>query len=785
MPIHDNKGRNPVPELGDASSFYQDGKPPEPTQAEIDAFKAAMAEEISTKVNAAEKEGNEARKRVVREMAKKLNRVEFYHDFEIKDKKVDGVRGGEPVLAINLDAPILPVSVTAIGETEAVIETRNKFTPIEDPGLDGHVPNPENILVIEVESANPDPLQVNVVKGAGPAKPGIAIPESDLLVVPVAFKEGPQPHVHVTVSQETRGGDFDLSRQGDSRKGIPEEPVIEGLPIHNAEHSVFVPANSKIKPFFRKSESDRIPEGNPYAFPPAPVSRAVDLPEGTPAVAAKVSVFTDPVGGKPVVRLAESAPLELPVSQEGKAFFAAFEPKSAAKIPEVIPGIAIQPEAAIPMPEGISVPENPVVQLHVAALIQTENLPERKDLPLPAIVEGQPLPESRVVTVDPVLPAQEPIVRIVEHATDPNLNPVVLIEERAVIPGTPDKMPEVLGLADSPVALAVVPDRIALPEGGDAVVRIAVPELERPEEIRIESPETLEKPADNHGDRPIERAVTPGAEDVELPETHIHLKPIEHEDKPLIDAPAGVALPVELRDVQVDDPALLVDPSAIVPDSVHQNLVFGEIKAPGFPEFVVSEAPDHRPADRLVLRTEGGSESRGADHYEQPPLLRESEDADFRIDKADLKRAGEIEDDKIEVPDSVMQAGALYRLHAGESPLQAAFNYQPPVQQGNSTPLTQEVVSMVDRLLVTADGGSYVKEVRMTMNDSVLPNTEIQFRQVGNSLTVTLFNEDGASLELLRKEAPELAEALRARTGDEVEVKIVTGVGLGASEETV
>jgi hypothetical protein len=158
---------------------------------------------------------------------------------------------------------------------------------------------------------------------------------------------------------------------------------------------------------------------------------------------------------------------------------------------------------------------------------------------------------------------------------------------------------------------------------------------------------------------------------------------------------------------------------------------------------------------------------------------------DFLIGKADRKRAVEMDDGSGSVPEAVMQAGALYRLHTGEDPFQAAFQLQAPEQHGHTTPLTQEVVSMVDRMLVTADSGSYVKEVRMSMNDSVLPNVEIQFRQVGNSLTVTLINEGGESLEMLRKEAPELAEALRARTGDEVEVKIVTGVGAGASEETV
>lgn len=95
MPIHDNKGRNPVPELGDTSGYYPDGKPPEPTQAEIEAFKAAMTEEVMSKVAAVEKDGNESRKRILREMARKLQRVESLHSFEVEEKKVDGVRRGD------------------------------------------------------------------------------------------------------------------------------------------------------------------------------------------------------------------------------------------------------------------------------------------------------------------------------------------------------------------------------------------------------------------------------------------------------------------------------------------------------------------------------------------------------------------------------------------------------------------------------------------------------------------------------------------------------------------
>jgi hypothetical protein len=65
----------------------------------------------------------------------------------------------------------------------------------------------------------------------------------------------------------------------------------------------------------------------------------------------------------------------------------------------------------------------------------------------------------------------------------------------------------------------------------------------------------------------------------------------------------------------------------------------------------------------------------------------------------------------------------------------------------------------------------------MTLNADILPGTEIHFRQVGESLTVTLVNKDGLVSDQLRAEAPELAETLRAQFGSEVELRIETGEG--------
>lgn len=549
-------------------------------------------------------------------------------------------------------------------------------------------------------------------------------------MVPVAHAETPDPQSHVTVSHESRGGDSDLSRGSDSRKGGTGEPIPEATPVPTADHGFFVPAHSKIKPFFRKSETEsRIPEGNPYAFPLPPVSRTAETPDGIPPVHGKATVFTDAVGGKPAIRQSESAPLEVPVSEAGEAFFARYGSPVPAQDPA---GIAIR-EATVPrFTDRETVPGALVVPVHDAAVARTEGNPELPEIPAQPVIDGGPLADPVPVIANPVRPPIETGIRTVDH-------------ER------------------------VTRDPVYVPV----------------HDLRPEGIPSREMPLAPHGEGSLDLVPVARAEGIEGTESHIRLKPIEHTDHPSLEVPQTAFVPVEHREIQADDPGQVVDGNGGVPDAVHQSLVFQEIQVPGSIESAVTENPDHRPGERLVVKAEAGPGSLGTDQHRQTPVFGDSDDGDFRIGKADRKRAVESEDGSDPVTDPLMQAGALYRLHAGEVPVQAAFHHHESVQQGHSTPLTQEVVSMVDRMLVTADSGSYVKEVRMTLNDSVLPNTEIQFRQVGTSLTVTLFNEDGASLELLRKEAPELAEALRARTGDDVEVRIVTGTGAGASEETV
>jgi hypothetical protein len=65
----------------------------------------------------------------------------------------------------------------------------------------------------------------------------------------------------------------------------------------------------------------------------------------------------------------------------------------------------------------------------------------------------------------------------------------------------------------------------------------------------------------------------------------------------------------------------------------------------------------------------------------------------------------------------------------------------------------------------------------MTMNPDIMPGTEIRFRMVDQSLTVTFVNPEGNMVEKLKAEAPELAQALQGALGADVEIRIETGEG--------
>lgn len=148
-----------------------------------------------------------------------------------------------------------------------------------------------------------------------------------------------------------------------------------------------------------------------------------------------------------------------------------------------------------------------------------------------------------------------------------------------------------------------------------------------------------------------------------------------------------------------------------------------------------------------------------------------------RLDKRDAGRESDEEESKNTIElNPLMAAGMLYPVGKEVALFNVPSGGAEPVRDrvGSET-LAREVVEMVDRFLVTAEEGSYVKELRMTMNPDVMPGTEILMRMVGQSLTVTFVNKDGNLGKQLASEVPALVASLRAHVGGNVDIRILTG----------
>lgn len=153
-------------------------------------------------------------------------------------------------------------------------------------------------------------------------------------------------------------------------------------------------------------------------------------------------------------------------------------------------------------------------------------------------------------------------------------------------------------------------------------------------------------------------------------------------------------------------------------------------------------------------------------------------DAEVRtLEKRDTeRRRAKVEMKEDVVPPPYLAPGTSHRFGADSVLFAANPVRTAPGRAGDET-LAREVAHMVERFLVTADAGSYVKELHMTLNPDILPGTEIRFRMVDQSLTVTLLSKEGNVVERLRREAPELARSLRGLMGADVELRIETGEG--------
>jgi type III secretion system needle length determinant len=79
---------------------------------------------------------------------------------------------------------------------------------------------------------------------------------------------------------------------------------------------------------------------------------------------------------------------------------------------------------------------------------------------------------------------------------------------------------------------------------------------------------------------------------------------------------------------------------------------------------------------------------------------------------------------------------------------------------------------LVERILVNTDNQAAGGEVRITLKDSVLPDTEIILRQDGERLVVQLASSNFASLEALRLAQDDLRDKLLA-LGRDVSIEVL------------
>lgn len=683
MPIHDHKGRNPITGPGELGG-YPGELPQEPTQAEIEAFKAALEEELSAKAAAAEKEDGEAKKRIIREQARKAVRVETGHRFEIRETRIESPRVERRTLA-------------AFGEGPREGEPSLK--------VEGRIAGPGNVLPVFRETAEPE---------AG--------------------------HRKVEASGGTGGKREFAGRDGEPEETHPDEsPVL--LRFHNSEEAGVHPLPGSVsaktdRPFGRllvKAEATSEPPAIRVSSQPGlvPPKRIGDADPHLPAVTRTgqriAEVFRPRKSGPSFHERSAFATTGVPFSTRGKVFT-----HGEAAILE--PETPLEPAKGTPSDEiPDSVPTSVVHSTSHPAIDIAVN-----SIPSPAIDAA----------VEPIMgPIIHPIADpIIDPVFSPVFGPVaaagvnhesVRVSSRK-LEGIPDANPQSVPNPRRELFREDVLETDSNPLPDPELIPALVPEPVRLSVGGRKQGSTGEFSGD------------PG---VSAAEIHPPEESLEKEE-----APETTVL-------------------------ARQNHAFLEARRSSVSEFDLPGNPRPEPHRRQVVGAVTGTESRGTGRRERGESPWEDNAQGAWTVRGDEKRAGEIEAEKQErIPDPVFESAA-FRMHLpGESAPQSEAHVRIPVGPGNTTPLSQEVLSMVDRFLVTAEPGAYVKEVRLTLNDSVLPNTEVRFRQVGNSLVVTLVSEDEESADRLRAEAPDLAEALRGGSGDEVEVRVVTGVGAGAGE---
>lgn len=738
MPIHDHRGGN-IPGGYDPNAAVNGAPPPEPTAEQIAAFKAQMADELAAKQAANEKETHESRKIVARELHHRAIRVDFQESFAIKETAlfsgpdgVDKAKGGSAIPGVEMQIPVIAHAGIHVHEIPVVDGVRGKTLerheaghPAEpgDPRF-GTVGNGKPIPVAHDVNAPQDP-EVKLERIAGARVRAVTMPETDPLFVvpgqPAVFES--KAVIPPAISVETGSLDPGNGNRPRYASVLPEAgkpPEAFGIPE-------FTSPASRIKPFFQR-----------------PTARAV-VPEGQyvpQGVVAKVP-------GQ-----------EVPYSPDVSA---------KAETP-LVPGEGIRspfdPGVRVTMPESRGLDPR-----HTSRFVSDRSL---TDIPQQGSVY---FPSQKSVIVPPV--GEKPVVAgaqdkgpdaipfapVPGRSADPAGQDPILLDP-IIAPETPEAVrftireKAVPGIELPPEAVVPVDTRVP----GDTHVSLAHVEI-----LRLDPAESRE--ADAVAFKPVEH----GIEAVPEGNPILAVREAESEPVPVVGFNGGIVPPAEKPlFVGAEIPLDGSNPEDQI--RAQQDLAFQGSQPVRFAEGVYTENPEVKPVDRLINRAEAGTEGRPIDHDRPGEVPLAGEDDTVFLEQPDRKRADRIDDHEDDLP-PVFVPGHMHRPEGGPILFNVNPGYVPPSRDQHETTLAHEVVNMVDRFLVTAEQGSYVSEVHMTMNHEILPGTEILFRQVGNSLVVTFVNMDGGNLELLRRETPDLAESLRTHTGEAVEIRIVTAVG--------
>ena len=146
--------------------------------------------------------------------------------------------------------------------------------------------------------------------------------------------------------------------------------------------------------------------------------------------------------------------------------------------------------------------------------------------------------------------------------------------------------------------------------------------------------------------------------------------------------------------------------------------------------------------------------------------MRQNEGKDKTRNKDAILEAGQgmkvmDENDEASLPPPFSGDALLRGLGTSYAPLETQAIAPGIVQEASAL-----ATELAERILVNADSRTAGGEVRITLKDSVLPDTEIILRQEGERLTVLLASGSPASLAVLRQAQEDLRSKLLALDRD-------------------